>query len=130
MIVSGENEIFSAIYTACSTAKVVKGNPKIAPSFPCVTFLEKINTTNDATFDTSGECANDITYEINIFSNSETPIAECASLRSTIDGVMSGTYRMRRTFSDVVPNYQDENIYRYLLRYQCVIDKNNKIYRR
>ena len=130
MIVTVENEIFNAIYIACPTAKVIKGNPNIAPTFPCITFIEKINTINEQTVDTSGEFANDITYEINIFSDSETPISECNSFRSAIDNIMSGQYGMRRTFSDEVPNWEDKSIYRYILRYQCIVDKNNKIYRR
>jgi len=130
MIVNITNEIFNAIYNACPTAKVVKGNPNIAPSFPCVTFNEMINVLNDASVDTVGEFANDITFEINIFSNSETPISECNSFKQKIDDVMSGTYRMQRSFSENVPNYEDKSIYRYILRYQCVVDKNNKLYRR
>ena len=128
MIVLSENEIFNELYNAIPTAKVVKGNPEIAPSFPCVTVKERLNTTNRTTKDTSGEFANDVTYEINIFSNSETPIAECDEIRVLVDGVMSGTYGMNRTFSDEVPNYQDENIYRYLVKYQGIIDKNGKVY--
>ena len=131
MITNIENEVYNSIFNACSpSCKVVKGYPRTTSEFPCITFEEKINTSHDQSADSAGEFANDITYEINIFSNSRTPISECTPLRVLVDGVMSGTYRMRRTFSDVVPNYQDKNIYRYLIRYQCVVDKNNKIYRR
>ncbi len=133
MIADIQLEVYNSIYTACKSYddKIVlsNGSPETTPSFPCVTFSEKINTTNEATIDTSGEYANDLMFEINIFSNSETPIAETNAIREVIDNIMSGTYRMKRTFSDQVENYKDTSIYRYILRYQCIVTKNKKIYR-
>lgn len=124
-----ENEILTAIHNACPTATVKKPNQIENPTFPCITVREKTNTTVISSVDTSGEYHSDITFEINIFSNSQTPILETKSFRATIDNILSASYGMNRVFDDEVPNYADSGIYRYVLKYQCIIDKNGKIYR-
>lgn len=130
MIKDITNEVITAIRTALtSSVKVLTENPSTIPTFPCVT-VNSTTVDRDDTIDSAGVYHNnfDITFEV--YTNTQSKVTDAKSIASTIDGVANGTFGMTRTFMDNVPNYADTNIYRYIIKYTCVIDKNDKIYRR
>lgn len=130
MIIDITNELLTDIKTVLNGIKVLSAYPKTTPTFPCVIIEEMQNEDYQITRDSSGQTHCQIGFEINIFSNSERAMTEVKSIRSLIDGVAVGEYGLVRTFARQVPNYLDENIYRYLLRYNGVINENKTIYRR
>lgn len=129
MIVDITNEVLSAIKTALSTIPVLTSYPDTTPTFPLVTFEDLGNEVVVDTIDTSGENHNQVSFEINIFTNNSTKVSDARTIRNTIDGVMSGTYRMNRDLSQPTPNYLDNKVYRLQMRYSCKVDSNKKIYR-
>ena len=130
MIIDISNEVFTKLKNTLTGINVVGEYPETIPTFPIVTFSESSNTTIYDMVDSSGETHNLISFEIEIFSNAKNKTTQVKTIRNNIDTVMSDFYGMNRVFSDKVPNYLDANIYRYMLRYECVVDKNKKIYRR
>lgn len=130
MIIDITNEVYTNLKTTMTSVNVLISYPSTSPSFPCITIEEISNTTNRNTIDTNGEEYNDISFEINIFSDDANKITEMKTIRKQIDDIMSGQYRMTRGFSGQTPNFLDTNVYRYTLRYSCTIDSNKKIYRR
>lgn len=97
--------------------------------FPVITLRELENTTFTETVSSAGEEHSALSFEINIFSNSKNKITDVKELRNSVDNIMSSTYNMNRTTSTEVRNYADVNVYRWVLRYSCVVDNNLTIYR-
>lgn len=129
MIVDISNEVFTSLKTALTGIRVETSYPSTTPTFPCVVFEELSNNTDPETIDTSGEKYNDLVFQIDIFSESETKNSEIKSIRDSIDNVMSDLYRMTRGYSGRTPNYLDEAIYRYTLRYNARVNSDKKIFR-
>lgn len=126
-------DIFSEVYTILKKEipNIFPYYPSSTPKFPCVTITESSNITNTNTIDSSGEKHNDITFEVNIFSDSlDTKHGEVRVIREKVDSIMSGKYKMIRGFSGQTPNMSDMNIYRYTLKYSFTINENKVIYRR
>lgn len=130
MIVDITNEVYTNLKDTMVTVTVLTAYPSTNPTFPCVTIEEISNTTNPNTIDTNGEQYNDISFEINIFSDGTSKVSETKTIRKQVDDIMSGQYRMTRGFSGVTPNFLDTNVQRYTLRYTCSINSNKMIYRR
>lgn len=129
MIVDIYNEIFTKLKTEITTANVLPEYPIGTPSFPCIIIDEKLNNSFIDTIDSGGENHNSLSFEINIFSNAENKRSVCRELRKQVDLILSDQYGLTRTNSMPVPNYSDLNIYRYMLTYTCVVDKNKTIFR-
>ncbi len=98
--------------------------------FPSVVMTEISNTTNFQTLDTSGEYAIDYSFEINIYSNSTKPKSEIDKIMQVVDEVFSSKLSCNRDSTSQVPNLMDNKIFRQVIRYSCVIDKNLTVYRR
>lgn len=130
MIVDITNEIITKIENELPTVNVLASYPSGVPDFPCVIIEESSNTTYESTIDSNGQNHSDITIEINIFSTAKNKTTEAKQIRNSIDLIMSDLYGMVRTFSGQTPNYLDENVYRYTLRYNGIVNKNKTIFRR
>ena len=130
MIIDITNEVYTNLKTALVGITVLPTYPESVPIFPCVTFEELTNTTNVNTIDTNGEEYSDVSFEINIFTNSTSKVTDAKAIRGQVDAIMSGQYRMTRGFGGQTPNFLDTNVYKYTLRYSCTLDKNKTIYRR
>lgn len=130
MIIDVQNEMRSYIKGILPNVRVETGYPEDTPTFPIVIVTESENTADAETFDTSGEKFNVVDLSIEIFTKGPSKKTEAMGIRKDIDTLLSGTYRMLRTFSSEVPNYADRNIYRYSLRYSFKINENKVIYRR
>jgi len=130
MIVDITNEIMDQLITELVDVNVTIPDIELVIPLPCVTFAELTNTTNLATVDSDGEKYNEQSFEINIYTNGNTKMSDAKAIRNKVDKIMNGDCGMNRVFSDTVPNYSDRRIYRYILRYDCMVDVNSKIYRR
>lgn len=130
MIVDITNEIITKLKLELPTVKVLASYPITVPTFPCAIVEEQSNIVYDATIDSSGQQHSDVTLEINIFSNAKNKTTEVKEIRNNIDVIMTEVYGMYRGFASPTPNYLDENVYRYTLRYNGIVDKNKTIFRR
>ena len=130
MIVDIFNEVLSVVKTHVSPIKVLSHYPETTPEFPCVIMEEGSNTANFGTTDTSGEKFNNQTFEINIFTIGSEKVSTAKGIRNKVDSIMSDQYGMNRDYSGTIPSFLDNNIYRWVLRYSCVVDKDKKLYRR
>lgn len=130
MVVDIQNEIRTYVKAIVPNATVVSAYPEITPTFPLVVLGERSNQSDNETYDTSGEKFNVVDLEVEIFTIGSSKKSDALAVRKTIDDLLSGTYRMRRTFSDEITNYADRNVYRYQLRYSFKINEQKVIYRR
>lgn len=130
MIVDITNEILTEVKNALVGINVLAPYPELVIEPPTVTIEEKLNNTYIPTIDSSGQNHSQITIEINIFTNGSTRINDAKAIRNDIDAIVSDDFGLTRMFSDTIPNFADKSIYRYIMRYDCVVDKNKKIYRR
>lgn len=127
-----EEEVFENI-SECITElfpniKVYGEELDIPSSFPCVTFYEFDNTVLESTGDSiSPENHAVITFEANVFSNSQERKAECKSILNTIDEKMlcSGFIRILK---NEMALEDDTSIYRMFARYRAVVSKDKQIY--
>ena len=134
-MINVENEIFNVIANAVSTAYpdacIVGEYVKAPPRFPCVSIIENDNAVYDKT-QTSGNLENhaSVMYEVNIYSNKASgKKSECKAIASLIDDEFA-TLGLSRTMLQPIPNLEDATIYRIVGRYQGVVSKDFKIYRR
>jgi hypothetical protein len=130
MIIDVQNEMRSYLATAIPEATVSTVYPDTTPSFPFVLITESSNDVDEETYDSSGETHNQVDLEVEIFTYGSKKKSDAMSIRKKVDGVLNGTYRMRRTYSSEVPNYADRNVYRYIMRFSFKINENKEIYRR
>lgn len=130
MIIDVTNEVLTNLKNTLVGVEVLATYPSTTPKFPCVIVEEISNITDIETIDTNGENHSIVSIEINIFSNTQNKTTQVKSIRDSIDSIMSGTYRMTRGFTGTTPNFLDDNIYRYTLRYTFTIDNNKQIFRR
>jgi hypothetical protein len=89
-----------------------------------------MNNTDTETVDTSGETHNVVAFDINIFSDAQNKRTVCRNLRNSVDAIMADKYGMERSDTGQIPNFADLNIYRYNIRYNCIVDENKLITRR
>ena len=134
-MINVENEIFTiianAVKTAYPSAFVVGEYVKVPPRFPCVSIEESDNSAYDKT-QTSGDLENhaSVMYEVNIYSNKTSgKKSECKAIASLIDNEFA-TLGFSRTMLQPIPNIEDATIYRMVGRYQGVVSKEFKVYRR
>jgi len=130
MIVDVVNQIITRIKTEIPEATIISPTQNVSSSFPTITIAETSQIERLDTIDSSGVNHVNPDIEIDIYSNSVTPVSEVKEIRKTIDNVLSGEWGMYRGFDSHVPNYLDNDIYRYKMRYSFTIDENEIIYRR
>lgn len=124
------NEVFTKLKTDIPTAKLLTSFQSTVTTFPQIVFTSISNVTDIDTIDNNGEYAVEQSFDVNIFTKGRGKLKKAQQLANDVDSIMGGFYNMNRIFSDTVPNYLDASIYRYTLRYNCKITKNNVIYRR
>lgn len=129
MIVDITNEIMTKLINDIPTATVVAPYQQV-DEFPRIVLEERSNNTHTETIDSSGEKHNELMFEITIYTVGNNKQSLAKTLRSEIDDIMSDFYSMDRIYSNPVDNFLDRDIYRYILRYTCVVDNNKQIYRR
>lgn len=130
MIIDITNEVFTNLKTNITNATLLTSYPNTTPTFPCITFEEISNNVDKLSVDTTGEHVNELSFEINIYTEGDNKMSVAKGFRKSADDILSDSYGMRRDFSSAIPNYLDEHIYKYTMRYSCNIDSNKTIYRR
>jgi hypothetical protein len=129
LIVDVTNEVLTYIETAHPELNILSTYPSTTPVFPCVVLEEKTNNQLKETVDSAGEHHSDVMIEVNIFTQGDTKISDAKAIRKKIDDIMSGYYKMGRTYSGTVSNFVDTNVHRYTLRYSFIVNANRMIYR-
>lgn len=124
------NEILTNLKNKLINVDVKSPYDNSKTTFPTVTIKEISNTTDFETVDSNGETHSLISFEINIFDIGNNKESSCKKIRNSIDLIMTQDYKMNRDFSAQVENYADTNVFRWILRYSCVVNKNKVIYRR
>lgn len=128
-------DVFNNIYDGLKTKlseldiPITTGYQQKHTLFPIVVIDELNNFIDMKTLDTDGVYADNVSIEINIYSKSKTPRNEIQPIKQLIDLYMVNELCCNRNFSSQTPNY-DNDVYRYTLRYNFIIDKNLTIYRR
>ncbi len=124
------NEVFTKLKTELADVNVTTSFVTEPTEYPTITFMELDNSTDEDTKDSSGEVLSNILFEVNIYTTGDSKLSDAKTLRSRVDTVLNGYYGMRREFSNPVPNFLNNTVYRFILRYGCSVDKSSKIYGR
>lgn len=128
-----ENEIFDELSNLLET-KVkginIVGEEQNAPAiFPTVSIVETDNFTSQSYADSSEEAFAEITYTINIYTNStQGKKAEAKKVLTEIDKYMLNKGFSRKSKQPVSMN--NSTIYRLVVRYSGVVSNDKDIYRR
>jgi hypothetical protein len=130
MIIDIAYEVYTKLKTDLVGVEMGTTFLETPSTYPFITFSEVSNTSTRDTRDSNGEYHNDVSFEVNIFTIGDDKKSQAKSLRILVDDVLSGYYGMEREFSDEIPNFGDQSIYRYVMRYGCLVDKNKVIYGR
>ena len=70
-------------------------------------------------------------YEINIYTTGKTKKTDAKKIMAVIDDFFGYELGFNRIMAEPQDNLEDLNVYRFLARYECVIDTQTlKIYRR
>lgn len=135
MLISCENEVFTAIATAIRAeypSAFVSGEyVSQPPKFPAVSVIEIANETYERTQD-SGSLENHarITFQIDVYSNlNKGKKDQCKTIIGKIDAILSDL-GFTRIFLNPVQNMNDPTIYRMTGRYRGVVSKDYIVYGR
>ena len=82
------------------------------------------------TVDSSGVYHVLYNIQFDIFTDGDLRTSDARSIRDTIYTCIETNFNLNLDFSDTMPNYSDNGVYRYIMRYTGTIDKNDLIYRR
>ena len=129
MIVDITNELITELDQLLVDIPVLSSYPEVQVEFPCVVVGELLNEADIETKDSSGFKYSTVSIQVDIFTRGMDRITQSKTLRGTIDGLLSDSHGMGRTYARETPNFLDSSIYRYTLRYNCRLDANRKIYR-
>lgn len=130
MIVDIFNEVFTKLKSDLSPLATHSHYPEVTPTMDCVILEQLSNNNVQFTVDTSGDKYNEISFEVNIFTQGAEKASKARAILKKVDAVMADFYRMNRDYSGTLPSFLDNNIYRMIVRYSCIVDKNKQIYRR
>ena len=125
-----ETTIFNKVATTLRTNHdgiAVYGEYVAEPaSFPCVNMWESNNSVDMMHEDTSAlDDYVNVTYTVQIFTNSSTKKLDAKELADEIDGIMT-EFRFRRNLLSQVPNI-DRTIYRIELRYSGIVKRTDYV---
>jgi len=129
MMVDIYNEIYTKLRTDLVDITVLNAYTNESSNFPCVSFEEMNNTSNEETVDNSGETHADLSFEINICTNSPKARTDGRKIMQYVDDILGGHYGLVRDISRPVPNPVDKTIHRILMRYSGTVSNNKTIYR-
>jgi hypothetical protein len=123
------NSIYTQIKTAVlalyPSAKVDKKYQSIAPSFPYVTVIDVDDPEISHDLSYTGRQSQP-SWQIDIYQNGSTGEIVAKKIRDVITPIMENHFHMRRITARPVTNVADTTIYRYMLRYDCMIDEDRQ----
>lgn len=124
------NEIYNKVKTAVLAlyggAKVTKQYQSTNTSFPCVTILDLNSPELSHTLDYQ-ERRSRPAWQIDIYANGSTGEIVAKQIRDVIIPVFEDEYHMRRLEAHPQTNAADTTIYRYLLRYDCILNEDTGV---
>lgn len=130
-----ENEIFDFIAKKVreehgDNVKLVSRESLDISEFPCVSIVEVNNYTLTKTQDTTHtERHASILYEVNVYSNKTVGAKqETKEIANTVDECMLNFGFTRTSMHPIA--LEQATIYRMVIRYTAVVDKNHMIYKR
>lgn len=129
MIVDITNELFTKLKTDITDATLVTSFQADDSGFPRIVFVETANTGSPSTRDSGGEKHSVVAFDVNVFTSGNRKISISKDLRNKVDAILCDFYGLSRVFSGEIENYNDRNIYRYVLRYTGTVDQNLVIHR-
>ena len=134
-MINVEGEVFDIVSKAVRNAYpgiYMSGEyVKSPPTFPAVSLVEVDNSVYTRTQTSDGiENHAELLYELDVYSNKTSgKKSECKAIAALIDNEMAAL-GFSRTMLQPIPNMDDATIYRMVGRYEGVVDKDKKIYRR
>nr|DAK72238.1 MAG TPA: hypothetical protein [Caudoviricetes sp.] len=131
-MIQPENYIFDIVSKALKSSHkgiFVSGEyVNIPASFPAVTVIESDNRVFERMRTTTIENAVSLMYECNIYTNrSGYKKQDANAILQTLNDAFEGI-GFTRTFCNPIANLQDATIYRIVVRFQGVCDKDFMIY--
>lgn len=123
------NEVLTKVKNSLTNVSVYTYYPNSTPTFPCVIVSDGIRDKID-TVDSSGVYHVLYNIQFDIFTDGDLRTSDARSIRDTIYTCIETNFNLNLDFSDTMPNYSDNGVYRYIMRYTGTIDKNDLIYRR
>ena len=129
MIIDISNELLTDLKLALPNVTVLSAFQDVLVSFPTVIVTETDNTDDGPTKDSGGVRYNNISYEVEIYTRGSTRVSQGKKIRGVVNDVISTKYGMLRNSSRAVPNFLDESIHRFQLRYSGKINQQKVIYR-
>ena len=134
-----ESQVYSYIYKKLAfTEQGGKGDITVSSmqqptvsTMPHVSIAEVSNTTLTNTLDSLGyENHARVLYEINVYTNrKDGKKAECKSIMADVDRLFQNL-GFTRVMMMPITNMLDSGIYRMVARYEAIVSKDNKIFRR
>ena len=118
-------QIKSAVLALYPNAKVDKQYQSIAPSFPYVTIIDVDDPEISHDLSYTGRQSQP-SWQIDIYQNGSTGEIVAKKIRDVITPIMENHFHMRRITARPVTNVADTTIYRYMLRYDCMIDEDRQ----
>ena len=123
--------VAKAVLAEFPNAYLVDENISVPPSLPCVCFVERDNSANIATLDSSdNENHARIMFELDVYSGKlNDRKREARQIAAIADNKLQKLGFVRMMLSPV-ENILDSSVYRIKGRYQAIVSKNKVIYRR
>lgn len=127
-----ENDVYDHVESALKAAHsnvCVSSEYVQAPSeFPAVSIVEMDNRVYERARTRNIENAARVVFECNVYSNkAANKKSEAKAIAATLDDAFS-SIGFTRAFKNPVPNMMDASIYRIVLRYEAIVDKDFWIY--
>lgn len=125
-----ENKIYTAIRQVVLPfdAEISSVYTESPAKFPYVFVEMTSNTVYDRGVD-SGRIENfsNQNFEINIYTKGNIKKTLAKQIAETIDSKLK-EFNFRRVFYSPIPNFNDNNIYRMILRYKVIVGRNETLY--
>ncbi len=120
------NELLTEIKEELTDCHVISSYQPTTPKFPTITVESSDNSTHSGTRTSSGFTHSNIAFKITIYTKGSSKQTDAKMIASDIDVIMCGKYGFNRGVPSQIPNYLDNEVYRYLLNYYGVINDNTK----
>jgi hypothetical protein len=120
------NDIKSAVQALYSNAVVSKQYQSESAQFPCVTIVDIDNPEISHTLDYK-ERFSKPSWQIDIYADGSTGEIVAKKIRDVIIPICEDDYHLTRIEAHTVVNAADTTIYRYMLRYNGILNESSGI---
>ena len=122
------NRVYAAVAPLCANNRFVSTQITEAPTaFPAASLIEMDNATvRNLQSSTPTENFALVTYQLEAYATSK---AKCKQVVAAADGAMIAL-NFDRMSGQYIPNLDNAKVFRYVARYEAVVDKDGNFYRR